>query len=102
MKARYKEKIIQKSDVEKAVQAEWDLKIDRLYEEVKKDVAAQLTAVFLIYLHQRYGWKGKVLNSIKTGVESLFKLMENEGIFGKEFTPINCIEYLQKLGVDIE
>ena len=102
MKARYKEKIIQKSDVEKAVKAEWDRQVDELYEKVKKDVAAQLTAVFLIYLHQRYGWKGKVLNSIKTGVEALFKLMENEGIFGKEFTPINCIEYLQEIGVDIK
>lgn len=102
MKARYKQKIVQTSDIEKAVQAEWDTKVDRLYEEVKKDVVAQITAVFLIYLHQRYGWKGKVLNSIKSGVEDLFKLMETEGIFGKEFSPVNCIEYLQKMGIDIK
>lgn len=102
MKARYKEKIIQKADLDKVLQAEWDSKVDKLYEDVKIDVSAQITAVFLIYLHQRYGWKGKVLNNVKTGVEDLFKLMENNGIFGKEFTPVNCIEYLQKMGVDIK
>lgn len=102
MKARYKQKIIQPADVEKAVQAEWDLKIDQLYEEVKKDVVAQLTAVFLIYLHQRYGWKAGVLNSIKTGVEGLFKTMMTDGIFGKEFTPAHCIEHLKEMRVKIE
>lgn len=102
MKARYKEKLIQKADIDKAIQAEWDNKVDELYEKVKTDVAAQITAVFLTYLHQRYGWKGKVLNSIKIGVEDLFKLMETDGIFGKDFTPVNCIEYLKELGVDIK
>lgn len=102
MKARYKEKIIRKSDVEKAVQDEWLSKVDKVYDDVRDDVATQITAVFLIYLHQRYGWKGKVLNSIKTGVEGLFRIMETDGIFGKEFTPINCIEQLQELGVNIK
>ena len=102
MKARYKEKIIQKADIDKVIQAEWDLKVDKVYEDAKRDVAAQITAVFLTYLHQRYGWKGKVLTSVKTGVEALFKLMEKDGIMGKPFTPINCIEYLQEIGVDIK
>lgn len=102
MKARYKEKIIQKVDVEKAVQDEWLSKVDKVYDVVRNDVATQITAVFLCCLHQRYGWKGKVLTSIKHDVEDMFHLMQDEGIFGKEFTPINCIEYLQKLGVDIK
>lgn len=102
MKARYKEKLIQKSDVEKAVQAEWDMKIDTLYEEVKKDVVAQLMATVLCYLNKRYGWKGKVLNSIKEGTEDMFKIMQSDGIMGKPFTTQNCIEYMKEIGVNFD
>lgn len=102
MKARYKEKLIQKSDVEKAVNAEWDAKIDALYEEVKKDIVAQLMATVLCYLNKRYGWKGKVLNSIKEGVEDLFKIMQSGGIMGKEFNTQNCIDYMKEIGVKFE
>lgn len=102
MRANYKSKIITTDNVEDAVAKEWDKKIDLLYEEVKKDVVAQLMATVLCYLHQRYGWGGKVLNSVKEGTEDLFKMMLKDGIMGKPFTTDNCIEYMRSLGVEFD
>lgn len=99
MRARVK--LIQEKDVIKAVDAEWNAKVDKVYETVKQDVAAQIMAGVLMYLNKRYGWKGQVLNNVKTGTEEMFKLMES-GVLGKKFTTVDCIEYLQKLGVDIK
>lgn len=102
MKSNYKSKIIQKSDVENAVQEEWNSKLDQLYEDVTNDVTAQLMATVFCYLNIRYHWTGKTLNSIKEGIEDLFILMQRDGIAGKPFNTDNCIEYMRSLGVEFE
>ena len=54
-------------------------------------------------LNKEFGF-GKVrLNRFYEGVNSLFKIMATEGVMGKEFTPINCIDLLrEKYGIDLD
>ena len=104
MRLHYKDKYFTTvQDIKKAVKAECDAKIDAVYEEVKKDVASQIMAVCCMELNKEFGF-GKVrLNRFYEGVNDLLKLMATDGILGKEFTPINCIEVLRdKYGIDLD
>ena len=89
MKARYKQKCFcTVSDVERAV---------------KQDVAAQIMAVCLTELHTEYGFGKKRLKRFYSGVNSLFRVMDQNGIFGREFTPIDCIQIMRdKYGIDVD
>ena len=104
MKARYKQKCFcTVSDVERAVKQEVDAKIDAVYEQVKQDVAAQIMAVCLTELHTEYGFGKKRLKRFYSGVNSLFRVMDQNGIFGREFTPIDCIQIMRdKYGIDVD
>ena len=104
MKSRYKDKYFTTvQDIKKAVKAECDANINAVYEEVKKDVASQIMAVCCMELNKEFGYGKKRLNRFYEGVNDLFKLMATDGIFGKEFTPINCIETLRdKYGIDLD
>lgn len=79
-----------------------DKKIDRVYEEVKRDVVIQIMAVMLCYLKQRYRYTPKTLNSIRDGMSDLLKMMCKDGIMGKPFTTQSCIDYLYSIGIDLE
>ena len=92
--------LIRVSQVKEAVQIEWNKHYDETYEQIKDDITIQLMATVLCYLHQRYGWQSKVLNSVVRGTEDLFKMMMSGGIMGKEFNTEHCIEYLEKMGVE--
>ena len=104
MKARYKEKCFcTVDDVERAVKQEVDAKIDAVYEQVKQDVAAQIMAVCLTELHTEFGFGTKRLQQFYNGVKGLFRVMDNDGIFGREFTPLHCIEIMRdKYGIDVD
>ena len=104
MKARYKQKCFcTVSDVERAVKQEVDAKIDAVYEQVKQDVAAQIMAVCLTELHTEFGFGTKRLQRFYNGVKGLFRVMDNDGIFGREFTPIDCIQIMrEKYGIDVD
>ena len=104
MKARYKNKyFVTVEDIEREVKRECDAKIDAVYEEVKHDVVAQIMAVCCMELNKEFGFGKDRLNKFYRGVNSLFKLMITDGILGKEFTPINCIEMLKdKYGIDLD
>lgn len=104
MKARYKDKyFVTVDDIQRAVKAECDAKIDAVYEEVKKDVVSQIMAVCCMELNKEFGFGKDRINKFYEGVNSLFKLMATDGIMGKEFTPVNCIEVLKdKYGIDLD
>ena len=104
MKARYKDKyFVTVEDIEREVKRECDAKIDAVYEEVKQDVASQIMAVCCTELNKEFGFGKDRLKKFYLGVNCLFKLMSTNGIFGKEFNPINCIEVLkEKYDVDLE
>lgn len=104
MKARYKQKCFcTVDDVERAVKQEFDAEIDKVYSDVKHDVAAQITAVCLTELHTEFGFGKKRLQRFYNGVKYLFRVMDNNGIFGREFTPIHCIEAMrEKYGIDVD
>ena len=104
MKARYKNKyFVTVEDIEREVKRECDAKIDAVYEEVKNDVASQIMAVCCMTLNKEFGF-GKVrLNRFYEGVNDFFKLMATNGVFGKEFTPIHCIDWLRdKYGINLD
>ena len=104
MKARYKDKyFVTVEDIEREVKRECDAKIDAVYEEVKQDVASQIMAVCCMELNKEFGFGKDRLKKFYEGVNSLFKLMVTDGIFGKEFTPINCIDLLrEKYDIDLD
>lgn len=104
MKCNYKSKIFCTiEDVERAVKAECDAKIDAVYNTVKQDVAAQIMAVCLTELSSEFGFGEKRLKQFYSGVNDLFSVMATDGIFGKEFNPVNCIEAIrEKYGIDLD
>ena len=104
MRSHYKDKYFTTfQDIKKAVKAECDANINAVYEEDKKDVASQIMAVCCMELNKEFGYGKKRLNKFYRGVNDLFKLMATDGILGKEFTPINCIEVLRdKYGIDLD
>ena len=104
MRSHYKDKYFTTvQDIKKAVKAECDAKIDAVYEEVKKDVASQIMAVCCMELNKEFGFGKDRLNKFYRGVNDLFKLMATNGIMGKEFTPVNCIDLLRdKYGIDLD
>ena len=104
MKCNYKSKIlVTVDDVKREVKRECAAKIDAVYEEVKQDVASQIMAVCCTELNKEFGFGKDRLKKFYLGVNCLFKLMSTNGIFGKEFTPINCIEVLkEKYEIDLE
>ena len=104
MKSRYKDKYFTTvQDIKKAVKAECDANSNAVYKEVKKDVASQIMAVCCMELNKEFGFGKDRLNKFYRGVNDLFKLMATDGIMGKEFTPVNCIDLLRdKYGIDLD
>lgn len=96
MRANYKNKLVPLSDIENKVREEFDKKTEQVYETVKQDIAAQLMATCCCVLHSSFGFGEIRLKRFKKELESYFGLMLENGICGKEFTPINCIEYMRK------
>lgn len=103
MKANYKSNYVPKSLIKEKVKEEFDRITDKVYDDVKKDVAAQLMAVCCCALHAHFGFGKQRLNKFKAEVEDYFSLMLEKGIFGKTFTPINCIDYMRdEFGIDFD
>lgn len=104
MKSRYKTKMFYtEQDIDKYIRKEWESKVDAVYISAKKDIAAQVMAVCLTELNKEFGFGKDRLNKFYSGVNDYFRLMSDNGIFGKEFTPINCINYMkEQYGIDVD
>ena len=104
MRSRYKDKYFTTvQDIKKAVKTECDAQINEIYDAVKQDVAAQIMAVCCVELNKEFGFGKDRLNKFFSGVNSLMKIMSTDGIFGKPFTPVNCIETLrEKYDIDLD
>ena len=75
MKSRYKQKMFcTNADVERAVKQECDAVIDRVYENVKQDVAAQIMAVCLTELQKEFGFGENNFIRASTGCFALWLL----------------------------
>lgn len=81
---------------------QWMEKENEVFESCKRDITTQILATLLCYLNKRYGWKAKVLNSIKDGIQDLFIAMQTNGIMGKEFNTQHCIDYMLSIGVTFD
>ena len=81
---------------------QWVEKEIEVFESCKRDITTQILATLLCYLNKRYGWKAKVLNSIKDGIQDLFIAMQTNGIMGKEFNTQHCIDYMLSIGVTFD
>ena len=82
MKATFKKKapiITNEETIEKAMNAE----LDRLYDKVGFDVAAQLLSVVLYSLEINYGWKRERLKAFVNNLHSTAELACETDIFGK-------------------
>lgn len=106
MKSRYKDKIISraelKSVVDQEVEKAYNSRIDAVYEDVRKDVAAQVMAVCCCELHTEFGFGKKRLKRFHRGMNALLRMMQG-GAMGKQFTPVDCIKTLKdKYGIDLD
>lgn len=103
MKCRTKGNVfVTKEQVELACQKEIDSKLDKLYEEVRKDVAKQVMATCLFELNKEFDFENEKLLQFFNGVSSMFILMGN-GVVGKEFTPIDCIKHCKEcFGINLD
>lgn len=82
---------------------EWNKKRDEMYNEVKKDVSAQLLAVFFTTLYKPpYKWRKDRLKKFKKNIEYTFKDMTT-GVLGKDFGTVDCLNFLKKeFGIDFD
>ena len=96
MKCRAKNKIFTtKAEVEKACQKEIESRIEKLYEEVKRDVARQVMATCLYELNKEFGFGKDRLNKFYDGVSAMFMLMES-GVMGGKFSTEDCINHCKE------
>ena len=94
--------VLSKEEISKYLEEEWELKKDKVYSEIKSDVANQVLSVFFTALHKDFGFGKTRLLKLKESVESYFLLMQT-GIFNKSFTPVDCINYLkEEFGIDLD
>ena len=98
MKARYNPKQLHPA-VLAEIDKEWDRREQKVFDACKRDIITQLLAVTLCYLNKRYGWKTKVLNSVKDGIQDMLVMMQKDGIMGQEFNTEHCIDYLEHMGI---
>lgn len=106
MRANYKNKIVSKDEIkqfaDKAVERAYNECIDKVYAEVRRDVAAQIMAVCCCELHTEFGFGKKRLKRFHRGICDLLRLMES-GVMNKNFSPVECIELLKnKYGIDLD
>lgn len=104
MKANYKQKCFYTAqDIDRAIKKELDATLDKVYQDVKQDVAAQIISICLTELNKEFGFGKNRLQQFYKGVNGLLRIMSTDGIFGKEFTPVNCIEYMrEQFGIDVD
>ena len=101
VKANFKNKVpitTNKETIEKAMKAE----LDRLYDKVGFDVAAQLLSVVLYSLEINYGWKRERLNAFVNNLHSTAELACGTDIFGKSIDTEQLIFHIKdRYGIDL-
>lgn len=98
--------VVNKSDLGKILKEEWNSKWetqrDKVYDVAKRDVSAQILAVFFTVMNKEHGWGKKRLEKLKSDVEAYFHLMQ-VGVFNKPFSPLDCIDYIKKeFNIDLD
>ena len=83
------------------VKEEVNKRIEELYEEVAKDVVAQVSAVFLTALNKEFEFGETRLKRVFDSTKGLIKIM-NDNAFNKNFNPDDCIKYIKdKFNIDV-
>lgn len=76
-------------------------RIEELYEEIGKDVIAQVSAVYLSVLNKEFEFGETRLKRVFDSTKAMFKLM-NDKAFNKNFNPDDCIKYVKdKFNIDV-
>lgn len=101
MKCRIPQICVTEQQVREELNRQFDERSGELYDAVKDDIVAQLMATMFVVLHNDFHFGSDRLQRVKTGTEAMFKLMLADGIMGKPFNTLNCVEYMQKqFGID--
>lgn len=83
------------------LQAETNKHINQLYEEIGKDIIAQVSAVYLSVLNKEFEFGETRLKRVFDSTKAMFKLM-NDKAFNKNFNPDDCIKYVKdKFNIDV-
>ena len=90
------------SKCEEHLQTETNKRINQLYDEVGKDVIAQVSAVYLSVLNKDFKFGADRLKRVFEGTKSMFKAMNDKAVFNKKFDPDDCIAFIKnKFGIDV-
>lgn len=88
--------------VDRYLSEDWENRVNGVYANAKRDVSAQILAVFFTVMQKEHGWGKKRLMKLKGDVEAYFALMQ-QGVFNKSFTPVDCIDYIkEEFGIDLD
>lgn len=95
--------VITAGEMKKNFEREYNARAQEMFEQIKRDVVAQLMATAMAELNKEFGFGKKRLRRFKAGVEGLFIAMARDGIMGREFTTQNCIDLMRdKYGIDLD
>lgn len=95
--------IITAGEMKRNFEREYNARAEEMFEQIKRDVVAQLMATCLTALKIHFGFGKKRLQKFKSDVESLFVAMSRGGIMGKEFSTQSCIDLMRdEYGIDVE
>lgn len=90
----------QKMTDEAARQAAFEMR-DEIMNAVEKDIANQTISTIFWVLHKHFGFDAKRLQKLKDLTEDEFTIMTG-GIFGREYSPRHCEEWLRSIGIDLD
>lgn len=95
--------IITAGEMKRNFEREYNARAEEMFEQIKRDVVAQLMATCLTALKINFGFGKKRLQKFKSDVESLFIAMSRGGIMGKEFSTQSCIDLMRdEYGIDVD
>lgn len=92
-------------EIREAVQAEWDSRIEEVYDTVKADVTVQVLAVACCVLNKEFGFGKSRLQQFKSGIEGIFQMIiksDSPDFFWKSMSTEDCISYLKDMGIEID
>lgn len=95
--------VISVGELKRNFEREYNARTDEIFDDIKRDVVAQLMAVVLTALHNELGFGKKRLRRFKLAVEALFIAMKRGGIMGRQFNTQACIDLMrEKYDIDVE
>lgn len=95
--------VITVGELKRNFEREYNARTDKIFEEIKRDIVAQLMATSMVELNKEFGFGTGRLRRFKNGTEGLFISMAKDGIMGRKFDTQTCIDLMrEKYDIDLD